>query len=194
MRAASARCSLDAFVDDKVPNEHAFGPLKICPRCRAILIETEQSICCTTRTFPGLTGLEVNPQPPAITQIFTNTDNRFLLRKLNQIHSFTSLGSTRVDHALANANQGVYTFRVQGQMHHYISRSLLPPNGSEYSFGQLYFHDSAAQAEARHALMTDLPLDLLVSVANVMINNPFVQIYCQAKQMTHYDRAHAKWH
>ncbi|WMV15707.1 hypothetical protein MTR67_009092 [Solanum verrucosum] len=49
---------------------------------------------------------------------------RIYIRTYNNIFAFTSLGVT-YDKELAKRNNGIYTFRVQGQMYHFIN-DLIP--------------------------------------------------------------------
>ncbi|CAI9271411.1 unnamed protein product [Lactuca saligna] len=62
---------------------------------------------------------------------------RTYVRSYNNLFSFTSFG-VKVDKALAKRNKGIYTFRVQGQVYHFINE-IMPQNNSSKSL-QLYFH------------------------------------------------------
>jgi hypothetical protein len=44
----------------------------------------------------------------------------------NQLFAFTSVGF-KLDKQLANASQGIYTFRAQGRVYHAVG-DLLPPH------------------------------------------------------------------
>ena len=69
--------------------------------------------------------------------------------------------------ALNNQQQGVYTFKVKGSIHHRIG-SLLPPNQQRPQFLQLYFYDTANEFENRHAHGPDLPPDLMRHIQNIL--------------------------
>ena len=184
-------CAIDQFHGDRVPPEHSLGPSTNCGRCNAVRLDGESNgFCCTPKTYPLLQGKEVQPVPEELINIFDNPNNKLIIRKLNQAHAFTSLGTTKVDQQLANATNGVYTFRVQGQMHHLMSQGLLPQQDDRPTYGQIYFHESGQQANERHRLMNDLPLNLLTALAHILENhNPFVHLYRLANEVMTDDSA-----
>ncbi len=53
-----------------------------------------------------------------------------------------------MDKSLANAHKGVYTFRVNGTIHHKIG-TLTHNIDEEPKFAQIYFHDQAYQIKRR---------------------------------------------
>ena len=63
------------------------------------------------------------------------------IRSYNQVLAFTSL-RTNIDNELANAQKGVYTFRIQGELYHQIG-GLMPINDCQKpKFAQIYFYDT----------------------------------------------------
>lgn len=60
-------------------------------------------------------------------------------RTYNNMFAFTSLG-VNYDRNLAKRNRGIYTFRVQGQMYHFIDDLVANDNSPKNL--QLYFYDN----------------------------------------------------
>ena len=93
--------------------------------------------------------------------------------------SFTSL-SAKLDRAIINIMNaaGVYTFRIQGALHHSMD-SLLPPPGERPGFAQVYMFDSAQeQLQFRHETHPNLQLDILQLLSIVLREvNPYVQFW-----------------
>ncbi|XP_021742949.1 uncharacterized protein LOC110709046 [Chenopodium quinoa] len=110
-----------------VPNVQLCPP-RLCSQCQARLFHKKSSqICCMS----GKIILPTIPVPAELLSLYTDqtpigVDFRHNLRKLNHIHAFTSMG-VHIDESLANAQQGVYTFRAQGSIYHKIGGLL--PNG-----------------------------------------------------------------
>src|SRR5437667_10190035 len=78
-------------------------------------------------------------------KIFYSTNNlvaklfRLNIRNYNNAFAFSSLGVT-VDPSVYGPS-GIYTFRIQGELVHRIG-SLLPIQGRQPCFSQIYIHDS----------------------------------------------------
>nr|GFA44538.1 ribonuclease H-like domain-containing protein [Tanacetum cinerariifolium] len=70
---------------------------------------------------------------------------------------FTSLGS-RIDHS-TNVGKGLYTFFINGQNYHRIG-SLLPKEGTQPRYAQLWFFDTHNEIRNRLALELMLPRSL----------------------------------
>ena len=98
------------------------------------------------------------------------------IRSYNNSVSFTSLGAKfyRVITDTMNT-AGVYTFRIQGALHHSMG-SLLPPPGETPRFAQVYMFDSAEeQLQFRHEVHPHLRLDILQLLCMVLRDvNPYV--------------------
>ena len=99
------------------------------------------------------------------------------IRSYNNAVSFTSLG-VKLDRAICNTldTAGVYTFRIQGALHHSMS-SLLPPPGERPRFAQVYMFDSAQEQLDLHSeTHPNLQLDVLQLLSAVLqAVNPYVQ-------------------
>ena len=127
-------------------NENSFGPMElICPLCCAKFRESEKlssstkncykfSLCCGQ----GKVVLPPLASPPdMLMHLLTAADKRGRefrdqIRAYNSALAFASLG-VNLDKELANARRGVYTFRIQGFVHHYIGQ-LTPREGEAPSF------------------------------------------------------------
>src|SRR5947207_7924184 len=101
------------------------------------------------------------------------------IRSYNNSVSFTSLG-TKLDRAITNTMNavGVYTFQIQGALHHSMG-SLLPPSGQRPRFPQVYMFDSAQeQLQFHHETHPHLQLDILQLLSAILQEiNPYVQFW-----------------
>nr|XP_043614568.1 uncharacterized protein LOC122586652 [Erigeron canadensis] len=139
-----------------------FGPPSYnCPTCNAVMWYEERSkstpvsepisfsSCCQNGKIL-LEPLRNTPEPLKrlldYDQAGTSTfrDN---IRTYNSMFCFTSFGA-QIDNSI-NQGRGVYTFRISGQNYHRIG-SLLPSDGAEPRYAQLYFFDT--QNEIRHRI------------------------------------------
>lgn len=160
---------------------HCIDPMVACNSCQSYVWIQEGtstsdlsfSICCEK----GQVRLpEIKPMPEVLRLL---GNNNFLnkIRKYNAALSFTSMG-VQVDENLANGQQGVYTFRIQGQVVHRIG-SLLPPHGEEAKFAQIYILDPMEQATRRNEIFgRQLDLSVLRQLQRSLDRiNPFCRIY-----------------
>ena len=72
------------------------------------------------------------------------------IRAYNCALAFDSLGAN-IDRGLANAKQGLYTFRIHGLVYHSIGQ-LLPKDNEAPKYAQIYIHDGTADAEVENRL------------------------------------------
>ena len=101
----------------------------------------------------------------------------------NAAFAFASLG-VKIDHAITNA-PGPYCFRINGDFHH-LSGSLLPENGENESYAQIYIHDSAAQLEMRQRSNQNLNHNIMANLQAMLHEiNPYVLLYRQAYHIIH---------
>jgi hypothetical protein len=117
----------------------------ICSYCNAKLFENELKsarICCMNGKveLPNLKRL-----PNKLISLFvedTEVCKNFQkdIRAYNNAFAFTSLG-VNLDHNLANSTEGMYTFRISGQMYHRIGSLLPQSEQNEPKFAQIYFQD-----------------------------------------------------
>ena len=116
---------------------------QICEHCYALKWEDEtKGFCCLngqivlatlSQATPTLYNFLITNDP--------NTDEPFInhIRAYNQVLAFTSIRAN-IDEDLANAREGVYTFRIQGGLYHQVGG--LMPNNDKPKFAQIYFYDT----------------------------------------------------
>ncbi|XP_035829924.1 uncharacterized protein LOC118479488 [Helianthus annuus] len=72
------------------------------------------------------------------------------IRVYNSMFCFTSFGG-KIDHAI-NSGRSLYTFRISGQNYHRIG-SMLPVEGEQPRYAQLYFYDTQNEVNNRIAAL-----------------------------------------
>nr|GEV87253.1 ATP-dependent DNA helicase PIF1-like [Tanacetum cinerariifolium] len=95
--------------------------------------------------------------PPPLNRLLDYTDPttvkfREKIRVYNSMFCFTSFGA-RIDHSI-NIGRAPYTFRINGQNYHRIG-SLLPKEGIQPRYAQLYFFDTENEVQNRMSTFTD---------------------------------------
>jgi hypothetical protein len=73
----------------------------------------------------------------------------------------------KVDHRI-NDGKGPYVFRLNDQNHHKI-RALLPTNGLNPSFAQLYFYDTNNEVQNRINTLNDSDNNTDPSIVNALV-------------------------
>ncbi|KMS98139.1 hypothetical protein BVRB_4g095260 [Beta vulgaris subsp. vulgaris] len=147
-----------------------------CPHCQARLFRSESpELCCLN----GKVNLPELPLSTDLLDLFSDqSDNgihfRENIRKYNHVFAFTSMG-VEIDDELANARQGVYTYRAQMSIYHRIG-GLLPLNSNDRPrFLQLYIYDTDHENENRAAENSSLRIDIIDRIKNILnAHNPFV--------------------
>lgn len=176
--------------DSVKEGQHHLDPMVFCRQCNASVWIEEWScesttaapkfmICCSQGKV-ALPPLGIQPQVMELLwgisapyKIFHQSTQKF-----NSSLSFTSMGVS-LDHELANAAWGSYTFQIQGQVVHRIG-SLLPGASLQgATYNQIYIRDLHEQAARHHeiyggGISKDLLLELQVILEEV---NPLCQIY-----------------
>ena len=156
-----ARSQTASEVSDTLVVEYSVGRMSYsCSCCVAKLWESEKllastksclkfSLCC------GQSKVVLPPlaTPDLLLHLLTATDSRGKafrdhIRSYNTALGFASLGVNLV-RELANAKEGVYTFRIHGMVHHSIGQ-LLPREGQPRAFAQIYIHDGTPEAELEY--------------------------------------------
>ena len=183
------------MLDQVLVDEHSIGSMSYsCSICDAKFWESEKlststkactkfSLCCGEGkvVLPSLDKL-----PELLGHLLTATNSRGKyfrdhIRAYNSSLAFCSLGAN-IDKELANARRGVYTFRIQGVVHHYIG-SLVPNCDEAPVFAQIYIHDGTPEAEVenrqRHLGEAKLPeLKALQQMLHEI--NPYVSHFIHA--------------
>ena len=179
------------------PERHSLGPMNVeCNHCHALHFDSEK-LSISTRANKGFGSccLQGQIQLPAFRQPPRTLSDMLCgisphsssfkknIRQYNAAFAFVSLG-VKVDHAITNA-PGPYCFRINGDLHH-LSGSLLPENGQNESYAQIYIHDPAAQLDMRQRSNQNLnPVIMTNLQAMLHETNPYVPLYRQAYHIMH---------
>ena len=185
----SAYIDLKHFRSSIVPDAFRLPSMTIkCPNCKAYLFPNElgTQICCMNGKV-ALLPLETIPDD--LKELFeghTSSSKEFRnnIRAYNCAFSFVSFGAN-IDKNLATYRNGMYTFRLQGQMYH-IAGPLLPTEENESpSYAQIFFQDpDYDQVNRRHELFPNLNTDILHSIQDIMERyNPFVHLFQHAHEI-----------
>jgi hypothetical protein len=99
------------------------------------------------------------------------------IRKYNSAMAFASM-RCNLDHTLANAKKGVFTFRISGQVMHKIG-PVFPTNNKAPGFSQIYFYDPEMQATIRNNVFKNKLSKSRLKELEAWIStlNPFSGIY-----------------
>ncbi|KAL5575312.1 hypothetical protein UlMin_017011 [Ulmus minor] len=143
-----------------------------CKNCNAKKFSHEsQGFCCSN----GEISLTINDTPKDLYDLFMCTTDESLefqkyVRTYNNTFAFTSFG-VKYDEKLCRRNKGIYTFRIQGQIYHYINE-LLPSNNIP-SYLQLYFYDTEHEIENRIQVSSKLSSNIITRILNILQVNPY---------------------
>mgnify|MGYP007126152886 CR=1 FL=1 len=89
---------------------------------------------------------------------------------------------SQLDTELANARSGVYTFRVNGVVHHSIASSMVP-SCHDPGFAQIYICDSDQQVNIRTSLNGGLDNHIIQQLQDMIFNvNPLARLYRRAAE------------
>lgn len=119
-----------------------------CHFCKAKRFPHESPNFCCSKGEVKLYSINI---PDQLLELYSGTtpqSTHFLqyIRPYNNAFMFTSFG-VHLDHKVAIRYKGIYTFRVQGQIYHFINS--LYPAGVRPSYLQLYFYDTAKEVTNR---------------------------------------------
>lgn len=179
----AAMCHHDLF-NINITQIHNIGQMnKKCPKCSALKFIGESAhMCCVN----GAVDLPLYDCPvPEIVSLYSNKNFLLNIRAYNSIFAFTSLGATpttnlKLDKNLANAKNGIYTFKIQGTICHRIGSLLPPDNSLQPQFAQIYIMDPSidVRASRRCSIMEDLSPDIVKTIESVLAaHNPFAKSY-----------------
>ncbi|XP_062093997.1 uncharacterized protein LOC133800034 [Humulus lupulus] len=149
--------------------------LKLMPRCthcKAKRFPHETTgFCCGN----GKISLTTNDVPKQLLDLFTRNTNqsihfRTYIRTYNNKFAFTSFG-VNFDKDLCRRNKGIYTFRTQGQIYHYIN-DLLPSNGRP-SYLQLYFYDTDNELQNQILDSDRMVPSIVAQLIDILQINPY---------------------
>lgn len=155
---------------------HILRPPVVCQYCGAKRFEYEsEGFCCSN----GKIILKSHDVPVELYELYTSalneaTEFRSNVRIYNSSFAFTSLG-VKYDKDLCAMSKGIYTFRVQGQMHHFINPVTPVKNPPTYL--QLYFHDTEHELENRLTFSDRMNLNTLAKIKDILRVNPYCQFF-----------------
>ena len=87
----------------------------------------------------------------------------------------------KYDKDLCKRNKGIYTFRVQGQVYHYINEII--PSNNQLSYLQLYFYDTDHEIENRLQNCPKLDQHILCILLNILQVNPYCSFFRHLKDI-----------
>ena len=156
-----------------VPFEATLLPsVPFCRFCEAKRFQHEtKGFCCADKTI----SLTTNDVPEQLYHLFTSNtveSTNFLtyVRTYNNKFAFTSFG-VKFDRDLCRRNKGIYTFRAQGQIYHYIN-DLTPLDGHP-SYLQLYFYDTEHELDNRVYDIGRLDSSTVAQLMDILHVNPY---------------------
>ncbi|KAI8530232.1 hypothetical protein RHMOL_Rhmol11G0040100 [Rhododendron molle] len=149
------------------------------PQCRFCLAKrfpNESDNFCCSKGKIKLYSINI---PDNLLQLYNGQSKKskdFLhdIRAYNNNFAFTSL-RVNLDPKYATNNKGIYTFRAQGQVCHYIN-SLYPTNRIP-SFLQLYFHDTDKEIENRMNFTKTLDKENVTKLVKILDENPYSKFF-----------------
>ena len=170
-----------------------------CPYCQALMWTDEKkgtslkkpifSLCCQKNQI--LLPSPIKPPESLLDLLFNRSElsNNFRdnIRYYNSILSFTSC-KTQLDENLIKNQKGVYTYRINGTIHHsigkYFTETINNFDGSPSvtpKFAQIYIYDAQFDTNSRIKLFKNINSELLNSLQQILQeHNPYVQIFKQA--------------
>ena len=126
------------------------------------------------------------PPPPTLKSLLCGTSPfsdtfRKNIRQYNAAFAFTSVG-VKINHSVTSAS-GPYAFKINGELHH-LSNSLLPVEGEQPAYAQLYVHDPAEALNIRQNRNPNLLPQIMTELqARMHETHPYVPLYKQAFQI-----------
>lgn len=164
-------------------HKHMLPAPTYCPFCGSkIFFHETLEICCKN----GKITIQRPTTPQRILDLYIDqtelgTHFRSNIRSYNNAFAFPSMGAN-IDQNLANATNGVYSYRVQGSVYHSIGSSLLM-DGMRPRYLQLYIYDTDHEIENRQHDNAAMRPDLLLTLKHILdIHNPFVQVFRHLSQ------------
>ena len=155
-----------------------------CKYCNAKKMQYEpKGFCCCD----GQILLVDSKMPNELYDLFTadtieGKKFRTYVRTYNNTFGFTSFG-VKYDKDLCKKNKGIYVFRVQGQVYHYI-HELIPQSDKQPSYLQLYFYDTEHELENRLRCSNVMNVNILEKLIKILEVNPYVKFFRSLKDIS----------
>ncbi|XP_027155467.1 uncharacterized protein LOC113755757, partial [Coffea eugenioides] len=133
------------------------------------------TFCCSK----GEISIVAPRMPYALKRLFTGNDEesehfRKLARTYNNNLAFTAFAA-KYDSELTKNTKGVYTFRVQGHVYHFLNS--LSQSGYRSSGIQLYFFDTNEELKRRVASCDKLRESTLRLLMDILSDNPYARFF-----------------
>lgn len=158
-----------------------------CHHCKAIRFANESpGFCCAS----GKIKIQLPKMPNELWNLYTTdmtplgVEFRRRCRTYNNSMAFTSIKMT-YDETLARANRGVYTFKVQGVVRHYI-HELTPKDGVPRHL-QLYFYGTERELENQVFQSKGLDSTIISLLVNILKHNPYHNFFVNLQNMSDLD-------
>lgn len=158
-----------------------------CHHCKAIRFANEfPGFCCAS----GKIEIQLPMMPDELWNLYTSdmtplgVEFHRRCRTYNNSMAFTSIKMT-YDETLAKANRGVYTFKVQGVVRHYI-HELTPKDGVPRHL-QLYFYGTERELENRVSQSEGLDYTIISLLVNILKKNPYHKFFTNLQSMPELD-------
>nr|XP_027108912.1 uncharacterized protein LOC113728748 [Coffea arabica] len=163
---------------DRIPTQPSVLPfVQDCVFCGAKRFYLEPpGFCCAS----GEIRLVETEMPAQLAKLYTaNTPEaiefRQCIRSYNNMFAFTSLG-VHSDKELNKRDRGIYAFRVQGQMYHFLN-PLVPMDGHKPSNVQLYYFDTEHEIANRMAISNKFRETILQQLQQLLDHNPYAAFF-----------------
>nr|XP_016466763.1 PREDICTED: uncharacterized protein LOC107789465 [Nicotiana tabacum] len=144
----------------------------ICKFCSAKRFQYEPpTFCCGSGTIK----LTSHQMPTKLRNLFLGNSVeskhfRTYIRTYNNLFAFTSLG-VKYDKDLAKRSSGIYTFRVQGKMYHWINN--LHTTDDKPRNIQLYIYDNCNDLAHRMACSARIHESVVKELMDILSINPY---------------------
>ncbi|GER42574.1 fatty acyl-CoA reductase 1 [Striga asiatica] len=184
IKTTSRTCKDGRSLLEKVPLEPTILPAQPpCIYCRAKQIHHESiNVCCKN----GIVSLPNTLAPDILKELFaSNTEEaklfRTCIRTIDNHFAFTSMGVKYDKKKLSRRNKGIYTFKIQGHMYHFVedlecSKHL-----------QLYFHDTNDQIAKRLEECPRLTESISKKIITLLKDNAYAKFFRRLSEMENLD-------
>ena len=165
---------------------HSLGSMTIeCSNCHALHFLSEKlslsgppkfGVCC----LQGQVSLPpLPPFPTELRQLYTDPRDQLEfksnIRRYNSAFALTSLGVS-VDHHTIQG-PGPSSFKIHGELHHLMG-SLLPGEGRQPAYAQLYIYDPQEANTIRMDRNPNLNLQVMATLQDMLWNHhPYIPLY-----------------
>ncbi|XP_071913922.1 uncharacterized protein [Coffea arabica] len=180
-------CKTGRALLDIIPDKADILPRQLdCPHCGAKKFFSETAyFCCQD----GEVILAQNKIPDIFKELLTSSSQeaqsfRALIRTYNNHFGFTSFG-VKADLTLSKRNKGIYTFRIQGQIYHFLN-DFNSTNDHSNNL-QLYFNDFETEVSNRLAACPRLSESVIRKIMQVLESNPYAKFFRNLREVPNLD-------